>query len=60
MQEYDGGQPERAEKLLMSPEESEELRYQSDRYLEALLHLREKALQLCELKSEMEKCHEKN
>lgn len=55
MQEYDSGQPERAEKLLMSPEESEELRYLSDRYLEALLQLREKALQLCELKTEMEK-----
>ena len=54
MQEYDSGQPENAEKLLMSPEESEELRYRSDRYLEALLHLREKARQLCELKTEME------
>lgn len=54
MQEYDSGQSKRAEKLLMSPQESEELRYRSDRYLEALLQLREKALQLCELKSEME------
>ena len=54
MQEYDSGQPENAEKLLMSPKESEELRYRSDRYLEALLHLREKARQLCELKTEME------
>ncbi len=55
MQEYDSGQPKRAEKLLMSPEDSEELRYRSDRYLEALLHLQEKARQLCELKTEMEK-----
>lgn len=55
MQEYDNGHPKRAEKLLMSPEESEELRYRSDRYLEALLHLQEKARQLWELKAEMEK-----
>ena len=53
MQEYNSGQPENAEKVLMSPEESEELRYRSDRYLEALLHLREKARQLCELKTDM-------
>lgn len=55
MLEWDSGQPKKAEKLLMSPEESEELRYRSDRYLEALLHLQEKARQLCELKTEMEK-----
>ncbi len=55
MQECDGGQPKNAERLLISPTESEELRYRSDRYLEALLHLREKTRQLCELKAEMEK-----
>lgn len=55
MQEYDSGQPENAKKLLMSPEEGEELRYRSDRYLEELLHLREKSLQLCELECEMKK-----
>ena len=54
MQECDSGQLKSAEQLLISPEESEELRYRSDRYLEALLHLREKARQLCELKAEME------
>lgn len=55
MREYDIGQPENAEKLLMSPEENGELRYRSDRYLEALLHLREKSRQLCELECEMKK-----
>ena len=55
MQEWDNGQPKSAEGLLISPKESEELRYRSDRYLEALLHLQEKAQQLCELKTEMEK-----
>lgn len=55
MQECDGGQLKNAERLLISPTESEELRYRSDRYLEALLHLREKTRQLCELKAEMEK-----
>lgn len=54
IQEYDGGHPEKAQQLLMSPRESEELRYRSDRYLEALLHLREKALKLREMKAEME------
>ena len=54
MQEWDGGQSKDAVRLLLSPQESEELRYRSDRYLEALLHLREKAMQLCELKAEME------
>jgi len=54
MLEHDGGQPEKAEQLLMSPMESEELRYRSDRHLEALLQLREKALQLRELKAEMD------
>lgn len=54
MQEYDGGHPGKAQQLLMSPRESEELRYRSDRYLEALLHLREKALKLREMKAEME------
>lgn len=53
MQEYNSGQPENAEKVLMSPEESEELRYRADRYLEALMHLQEKARQLCELKTDM-------
>lgn len=55
MLEWDNGQPKSAEGLLISPKESEELRYRSDRYLEALLHLREKARQLCELKTEMER-----
>lgn len=55
MQEYDGGQPETAEQLLISPREREELCYRSDRYLESLLDLRAKALQLFEMKSEMEK-----
>ena len=55
MQEYDDGQPENAEQLLINPREREELCYRSDRYLEALLHLREKALQLREMKLEMEK-----
>lgn len=55
MREWDSGQPKSAERLLVSPREREELRYRSDRYLEALLHVREKARQLCELKAEMEK-----
>lgn len=55
MRECDSGQLKSAERLLISPEESEELRYRSDRYLQALLQLREKARQLCELKAEMEK-----
>lgn len=55
MRECDSGQLKSAERLLISPEESAELRYRSDRYLEALLQLREKARQLCELKAEMEK-----
>ncbi|MDE5590622.1 MAG: MerR family transcriptional regulator [Acetatifactor sp.] len=55
MQEYDDGQPKKAEQLLINPREREELCYRSDRYLEALLHLQEKALQLREMKSEMEK-----
>lgn len=55
MQECDSGQLKSAERLLISPEESQELRYRSDRYLEALLYLREKVRQLCELKAEMEK-----
>ena len=54
MQEYDGGHPGKAQQLLISPKESQELRYRSDRYLEELLHLREKALQLREMKAEME------
>lgn len=55
MQEYDDGQPKNAEQLLINPREREELCYRSDRYLEALLHIREKALQLREMKLEMEK-----
>ena len=55
MQEYDDGQPKKAEQLLINPREREELCYRSDRYLEALLHLHEKVLQLREMKSEMEK-----
>lgn len=55
MQEYDDRQPEKAEELLINPSEREELCCRSDRYLQALLHLREKALQLSEMKSEMEK-----
>lgn len=55
MQEYGANQPEKAEQLLISPKEGEELRYRSDRYLEALLHLGEKARQLRQMKSEMEK-----
>lgn len=55
MQEYDSGQPKKAEQLLINPREREELCYLSDRYLEALLQLHEKALQLREMKSEMEK-----
>lgn len=54
LQEYTHGDPKSAEGLLTAPEE-EELRYRSDRYLEALLHLREKTRQLWELKAEMEK-----
>lgn len=55
MQKCDSDQLKSAKKLLVSPRESEELRYRADRYLEALLHLREKARKLCELKEEMEK-----
>ena len=53
VQEYTCGHPKSAGKLLTAPGE-EELRYRSDRYLEALLHLREKTRLLGEMKAEME------
>lgn len=55
VQEYEGGQQGRAEQILINPEKNAELLYRSDRYLETLLQLREKALQLYGLKQEMEK-----
>lgn len=46
MQEYINGRTGEARFLLLDPKESEELRYRSDRYLEALRELRDKTLQL--------------
>lgn len=46
MQEYTSGRRGEAKMLLLDPRQSEELRYLSDRYLEALLQLQKKALQL--------------
>ncbi|MCM1117991.1 MAG: MerR family transcriptional regulator [bacterium] len=46
MQEYTSGRTGEARILLLEPGEDEELRYRSDRYLEALHGLRERALQL--------------
>lgn len=55
VREYTSGCPQSAKELLTAPAE-EELCYRSDRYLEALLHLRERTRQLWEMKAEMEEC----
>lgn len=52
MQEYTGGRTREARILLLEPGEDEELRYRSDRYLEALYVLRERAMQLCGMMSD--------
>lgn len=54
LQAYDRKRPEEAEQLLVSPGEDGELFYRSDRYLEELLRLREKAACLEEMKARME------
>lgn len=54
VQAYDQGHSKQAEQLLIDPREDEGLRYRSDRYLKELERLREKALQLSQMKSEME------
>lgn len=51
---YEEGGPEEAQQVLISPKEGGELYCRSDRYLEALMHLREKALCIEKMKSEME------
>lgn len=53
--EYDGGEESRATKLLMEPEETEDLRYRADKYLETLFQTEEKANALCDLLEEMKK-----
>lgn len=50
---HDGGQGRYAANLLLSPEESEDLKYRADRYLEALEHLKTKAETLCRFSEEM-------
>lgn len=54
LQAYDRERPEEAEQLLVSPGEDGDLLYRSDRYLEELLCLREKAACLEEMKVRME------
>ncbi len=53
LQAYEEGRPEEAERLLTNPREGRELCYRSDRYLEELLCLREKAIQLKRMSTEM-------
>lgn len=53
--EYDEGEESKAVKLLMKPEEDEDLRYRADKYLETLLQTEKKANALCELLEEMKK-----
>ncbi len=53
LQAYEEGRPEEAELLLTNPREGGDLCCRADRYLEALLHLREKAVQLKQMGSEM-------
>ncbi|MDE7298020.1 MAG: MerR family transcriptional regulator [Lachnospiraceae bacterium] len=52
--EFDTGDGDRAAGLLMAPGESEALIYRADRYMETLLHAREKAGKLCRLLEEMQ------
>ena len=52
--EFDTGDGKRAAGLLMAPGESEALIYRADRYMETLLHTREKAEKLCGLLEEMQ------
>lgn len=53
--EYDGGEESKAVKLLMEPEETEDLKYRADKYLETLLQTEKKANALCDLLEEMRK-----
>ena len=53
--EYDGGEDSKAAKLLMEPEETEDLRYRADKYLETLLQTEKKANALYDLLEEMRK-----
>ena len=53
--EYDGGEDSKAVKLLMEPEETEDLRNRADKYLETLLQTEKKANSLCDLLEEMRK-----
>ena len=53
--EYDGGEENKAVKLLMKPEKTEDLRYRADKYLETLLQTEKKANELCDLLEEMSK-----
>lgn len=54
VQAYESRGPKAAQKLLLNPPRGGELCYPSDRYLEELIRLRGKALQLREMKSQME------
>lgn len=53
--EYDGGEDSKAAKLLMEPEETEDLKNRADKYLETLLQTEKKAKALCDLLEEMKK-----
>lgn len=53
--ECDEGEESKAVKLLMKPEEDEDLRYRADKYLETLLETEKKANALCDLLEEMKK-----
>lgn len=53
--EYDEGEESKAVKLLMKPEEDEDLRHRADKYLETLLQTEKKAEALCDLSEEMKK-----
>lgn len=55
LQAYEEGGPKEAERLLINPREGGELCYRSDRYLEELIRLQEKAVQLNRMSTEMKK-----
>lgn len=53
LQAYEEGRPEEAEQVLTSPREGGELCYRTDRYLEELQCLRDKAIRLKRMSAEM-------
>ncbi len=51
--EYDAGDRAQALRGLVKPEENQDLIYRADRYMETLVHTKEKARQLCAMADEM-------